>query len=154
VDRVVENISVLMRAALRLNIPQLVSEQYPKGLGVTVASLAYLSDQPVAEKLSFSCMGDEEYVPRFKVLGRKQAVIVGMEAHVCVLQTAMDLRAEDVQVFIVADATSSRTPENHGLALQRLKGAGAEIVSTEMVVFEWLGKAGTPEFKELSALIK
>ena len=99
-------------------------------------------------------MGDENFASLFNAQGRNQAVIAGIEAHVCVLQTAMDLIGQGVQVFVVADATSSRSPDNHSMALQRLSGAGASIVTTEMVVFEWLGQAGTQEFKELSKLIK
>ncbi|MBT5309834.1 MAG: isochorismatase family protein, partial [Rhodospirillaceae bacterium] len=83
-----------------------------------------------------------------------QAVIAGIEAHVCVLQTAMDLINGGTAVFVVKDATTSRTPENHAAAMKRLAAAGAEIVTTEMVLFEWLGRAGTDEFKELSKLIK
>ncbi len=154
IDRVVENTSILMRAASRLSVPQLVSEQYPKGLGATLASLCELSDGEAAPKMSFSCMGDSAFESRFNALGRNQAVIAGIEAHVCVLQTAMDLLDRNMQVFVVADATSSRSPDSHSMALHRLSGAGAGIVTTEMVLFEWLGQAGTPEFKELSKLIK
>jgi isochorismate hydrolase len=152
IDRVVKNASILMQAATRFSIPQLVSEQYPEGLGATVEALA--GGDPVA-KMSFSCMGDEGYVSRFQALDRPQAVIVGIEAHVCVLQTAMDLMGwGKVQVFVVADATSSRSPDNHAMAMHRLRGAGAQIVTTEMVLFEWLGQAGTPEFKDLRKYIK
>jgi isochorismate hydrolase len=154
IDQVVGNASILMQAATRLSVPLLLSEQYPQGLGATLGRLADLSENQPVEKVSFSCMGDDNYVSRFKALGRSQAVIAGMEAHVCVLQTAMDLIEQDVQVFVVADATTSRTPDNHSMALHRLGQAGAGIVTTEMVVFEWLGKAGTDEFKELSKLIK
>ncbi len=153
-DRVVDNTSILMKAAARLSVPQIISEQYPQGLGATIESILELSAGESLEKVSFSCMGDERYASRFSDLGREQAVITGMEAHVCVLQTAMDLLEQNVQVFVVADATSSRSPDNHSLAMHRLSKAGAEIVTTEMVVFEWLGQAGTTEFKELSKLIK
>jgi isochorismate hydrolase len=154
IEGVVENTSILMRAAARLKVPQLVSEQYPQGLGATIEPLAELGIGEVATKMTFSCMADAYYGPRFKALDRGQAVIVGIEAHVCVLQTAMDLLAENVQVFVVADATTARSPDNHSMALHRLSGAGAEIVTTEMVLFEWLGQAGTPEFKDISKFIK
>ncbi|MBC8445097.1 MAG: hydrolase [Rhodospirillaceae bacterium] len=154
IDQVVGNTSILMKSAQQLSIPQLVSEQYPKGLGATLGRLSELSNSAPIEKLSFSCMDNDDYVSRFNALGREQAVIAGMEAHVCVLQTAMDLLHRDVQVFVVADATTSRSPDSHSMALHRLSGAGAEIVTTEMVVFEWLGRAGTPQFRELSKLIK
>lgn len=154
IEGVIANTSILLQAANRLAIPQLVSEQYPNGLGRTLDQVASLNEGPIVEKMSFSCMGDKDFVSHFKKAGREQAVIVGIEAHVCVLQTAMDLLSRDVQVFVVADATSSRKPESHALAMNRLRGAGAEIVSTEMVVFEWLEKADAPEFKKLSRLIK
>ncbi len=154
-DRVITNALVLMTAARKLGVPILVSEQYPRGLGPTVSPVAALAPQDaVVEKIHFSCLGDEPYLRRFSALHRSQAVIAGIEAHVCVLQTAQQLLEIGRHVFVVADATSSRTEANHTLALNRLANAGAHVVSTEMVVFEWLKKAGTPEFKELSALIK
>lgn len=153
IERVVENTAILMRAARRLAVPLLVSEQYPKGLGATVAALA-ANHGEVVEKITFSCLGDEAFAARFDALGRDRAVIAGIEAHVCVLQTAMDLLDRGAAVFVVADATASRSPDNRSAALRRLRGAGAEIVTTEMVIFEWLGQAGTDEFKELSKLIK
>jgi len=153
-DGVISNAMVLMQAATRLAVPMLVSEQYPVGLGLTVEPLAERMDGEAVEKMSFSCVADDGWKTRFDAMGRGQAVIVGIEAHVCVLQTAMDLLATGHQVFVVADATSSRSPDSHAMALHRLGQAGAEIVTTEMVMFEWLGRAGTPEFKELSSLIK
>lgn len=154
IEGVVENTGILMRAAARLKIPHLVSEQYPQGLGATVGALAELGAGEAAGKVTFSCMADGGYVSRFNALGRDQAVVAGIEAHVCVLQTAMDLLERNVQVFVVADATASRSPDSHAMALHRIGGAGAEIVTTEMVLFEWLGRAGTPAFKDLSKLIK
>lgn len=154
-NRVTANTAVLMQAAARLGVPALVSEQYPKGLGATVPELAQLTaDGMTAEKVSFSCLGDAGYTARFRDLNRPQAVVCGIEAHVCVLQTVLDLLERGVPVYVVADATASRTPENAAAALQRMGANGAQIVTTEMVVFEWLGRAGTPEFKELSALVK
>ena len=154
-DAVVANAAVLLKAAARLDIPVLVSEQYRKGLGPTVAALEpLLPAGNVIEKMTFSCMAEADFAARFRALGRAQAVVAGIEAHVCVLQTAEQLLDDGVRVFVVADATSSRVPLSHERALQRLRAAGAVIVTTEMVVFEWLRRAGTPEFKEISALIK
>lgn len=152
---VVQNTALLLKAARRLGVPVLVSEQYPRGLGATVPDLAPLlaADEKI-EKLSFSCIGDEGFAGRFRGLGRRQAVVAGIEAHVCVLQTVEDLVADGTETFVVEDATSSRTERNHAAAMTRLREAGARVVTTEMVVFEWLAKAGTPAFKELSALIK
>ncbi len=153
--RTIKNARILIKAAKRLDVPVLVTEQYSKGLGPTVAEVAKQTDGvPVLEKMHFSCMKDEDFAGRFRSLDRKQAVIAGMEAHICVLQTAVNLMEEGYQIFVVTDATSSRTAESEKACLDRLGAAGAGIVTTEMVVFEWLGKAGTPEFRELIALVK
>jgi len=153
--RVIRNAGVLLRAASRLGIPILMTEQYPKGLGHIVPELDGLApDAEVLTKMHFSCMNDETFAARFKALGRSQAVIVGMEAHICVMQTGVNLMEEGYEIFVVTDATSSRSPESEKACLDRLGAAGAGIVTTEMVVFEWLGRAGTPEFKELLPLIK
>jgi len=154
IDDVIKNTKTLLRAATLLEAPVLVSEQYPKGLGITVPDLRPMISEGTIEKISFSCMGEADFAERFTSLGRGQAVVAGIESHVCVLQTVMDLLASGIQVFVVSDATSSRTTANCELALRRMQAAGAEIVSTEMVVFEWLGHAGTDAFRELSRLIK
>ncbi|MBK8174588.1 MAG: hydrolase [Rhodospirillales bacterium] len=155
VEHVLANVAVLIRAARRLGVPIIVSEQYPRGLGTTVPEVAeWLPAGATVEKMTFSCLGDERFAERFLDVRRRQAVVVGLEAHVCVLQTVMDLLAAGTETFVVEDAVSSRTPRNHATAISRVRSAGARIVSTEMVVFEWLTQAGTPEFKELSALIK
>src|SRR5512144_676432 len=152
---VVDNTRVLIEAAKRLHVPLLVSEQYPRGLGPTVPEIAALvpADRTL-KKMHFSCIGDADFAGRFREIGRRQAIVAGVEAHVCVLQTAEDLLSAGTETFVVADATSSRTERNHSAAIERLRRDGARIVTTEMVVFEWLAKAGTPEFKELSALVK
>ena len=154
IDDVIKNTKTLLRAATLLEAPVLVSEQYPKGLGITVPDLRPMISEGTIEKISFSCMGEADFAERFTSLGRGQAVVAGIESHVCVLQTVMDLLASGIQVFVVSDATSSRTTANCELALRRMQAAGAEIVSTEMVVFEWLGQAATAEFKELLPLVK
>ena len=152
---VVDNTAVLLKAARRLDVPVLVSEQYPRGLGATVPDLVpLLAAGETIGKLHFSCIGDDGFASRFRALGRPQAVVAGLEAHVCVLQTVEDLLATGTDTFVVEDATSSRVEKSHAAAMARLREAGARIVTTEMVVFEWLAKAGTPAFKELSPLIK
>ncbi len=153
--RTIRNAGILMTAADRLDIPILMTEQYPKGLGNTVKELATLSGKAVVvEKIHFSCMQDAGFAKAFRSLGRKQVVITGMESHICVLQTAVQLMDEGFEIFVVTDATSSRTLESEKACLDRLGACGAGIVTTEMVVFEWLGQAGTPAFKELLPLIK
>lgn len=149
------NAAVLLRAAARLDVPVLVSEQYPKGLGHTVSALTGLfRDDVVVEKTEFSCVANGIWKNRFDALGRGQAIVCGIEAHVCVLQTCLELRAGGTDVFVVTDAITSRTSANKAAALDRLRAAGVNVVSTEMVIFEWLKQAGTSEFRDLSALIK
>jgi len=154
-ERVVRNVQILLKAAGELKVPVLVSEQYPKGLGPTVAAVRdALPTDSVVEKITFSCAGERHFMDRLIGLGRKQIVLAGSEAHVCVLQTALSLIKEGFEVFLVADACASRTAANAELGIARMRSNGAEIVSTEMVVFEWMERAGTPSFKILSQLIK
>lgn len=153
--RVVAGAGLLMQAAARLDLPVLVSEQYPKGLGPTVEPLRALAPAgAVVEKLHFSCADEPAVMARLDGLGRSQAVIVGMEAHICVLQTALGLAARGWRPVVVADATASRTEASHQAAMARLAAAGVVVATVEMVLFEWLQRAGTPEFKELSRLVK
>ena len=158
-DRVVERCARLVRAARTLDVPITVSEQYPQGLGHTAGPIreALGNAGSVVEKIEFSCLRSEPLRERLHELrrqGRPQVVIGGIEAHVCVTQTAIDLEEQGFEAFVVADATGSRTKTSRRLALMRLLKAGADVVDSEMVLFEWLGKAGTPEFKELQALLK
>ena len=153
--RVIKNAGILMKAAARLDVPVLMTEQYPEGLGSIVPELqGIVPDAPVLEKTHFSCMNEPTFAAKFKDLGRKQAIIVGMEAHICVMQTGVDLMEQCYEIFVVTDATSSRSPENEKACLDRLSAHGAGIVTTEMVVFEWLEKAGTDAFKELLGMVK
>ena len=154
-DRVIAKSRILAQAAKALSIPAVASEQYRKGLGITVPALAELFDESARiEKMTFSCAGEPAIMAALTGAGRDQIVLCGIESHVCVLQTALALRALGRQVFVVADAVSSRAPESVALALNRMAQAGVGVVNTEMVVFEWLERAGTPTFKALSALIK
>lgn len=154
-EKLLRNCATLLQGARRLSVPILASEQYPTGLGRTTASLAAgLAPEEVVEKITFSCLATPDFGARLSALGRPQVVVCGAEAHVCVLQTALDLRARGHRVFIVADATGSRDPANCKAALARLSRAGAEVVTTEMVLFEWLKRAGTEDFRALLPLIK
>jgi len=154
-ERVIAKCALLMEAAAKLGVPMLISEQYPKGLGPTVDALGKLAPEgSIFPKLHFSCADDPDFRARLDGLGRTQAVLTGMEAHVCVLQTALGARNAGYQVAVVADAVSSRDPANKAAALQRLAANGVEIATAEMVVFEWLKAAGTDAFRALSPLIR
>ncbi|WP_373506012.1 isochorismatase family protein [Aestuariivirga sp.] len=150
--------AILLKAARALDVPVTVSEQYPKGLGHTVAGLkAEIGSAPVFEKLAFSCWKDaaiRDHLIAHHEEARPMVILAGIEAHVCVMQTAADLSAAGFAVFAVADAMSSRGPSSHALALDRMRQNGVSVVNTEMVVFELLKQAGTAEFKALSALVR
>lgn len=141
----------VLQVALQLDIPLLATEQYPKGLGHTVPSLReLLPDDAVLEKIHFSAYREPAVQQRLASLGRRQVVVIGTESHVCVLQTVMDLLAADYQVFVVAEAVGSRTVDNYQLALSRMQQAGCQIVSKEMLAFEWLERADNDSFRQIS----
>ncbi len=150
--------AILLKAAKALEVPVTLSEQYPKGLGHTVPMLKEeTGNVPVFEKLSFSCWRDKalkDHMIAHHEAGRPLVILAGIEAHVCVMQTAADLAAAGFGVFAVADAMASRAPASHAMALDRMRDNGVAVVNTEMVVFELLGRAGTVEFKALSALVR
>lgn len=141
----------LIKLAKELNVPIVVSEQYPNGLGHTVASLKQLTfPDKAVEKVHFSCWREPSFKNQLKGLNKKQVVLIGIETHVCVLQTALDLLHADFDVFVVVDAVSSRHELDYQYGLKRMKQEGVSLVSSEMVFFEWVEKAGTPAFKALS----
>jgi isochorismate hydrolase len=148
------NCARLMRAASQVGVPVLVSEQYPKGLGPTVEPLRGLAPEgSIREKLHFCCVEDEDLRGAIRASGRDQVIIAGIEAHICVLQTALGLVRSDLQPIVVADAVSGRRPESTALALDRMRANGVEVVDVEMVLFEWMHRAGTEAFKRLHGLV-
>lgn len=151
--RTIRNTKTLMAGAREMRVPVLMTEQYPAGLGQTVPELRD-PRATVLGKMHFSCMEDADFSATFRKLGRKQAVLAGMEAHICVVQTAASMIEEGFEVFVVSDATASRTLESERACIARLSASGAGIVTTEMVVFEWLGKAGTPAFRNMLQIIE
>jgi nicotinamidase-related amidase len=157
---VIRNARILLQAAMRLETPALVTEQYPKGLGPLVAELAELlpAGTPRMEKTRFSIVGAGTEIAPFQsaleARGREQVILAGMESHVCVLQSALELQAADREVFVVEDACCSRTERNHAIAMERLRQAGVIVTSTESVVFEWMRDARHEQFKALSALVR
>lgn len=154
-QQLVGNSSILLEAATELQVPVAVTEQYVKGLGPTVPELAEkLGAIPRHEKMAFSCCGCAEFVEQVRASGRRQIVIVGMETHVCVLQTVLELLDAGYQVQVVRDAVMSRSKQNWQTALDEMRQAGAVITCTESVLFQWLRVAGTESFKKLSKLVK
>nr|VFJ45488.1 MAG: Nicotinamidase-related amidase [Candidatus Kentron sp. DK] len=151
-ESVIAHCAWLMKVSEIMGVPMLVSEQYPKGLGPTVSGLRELAPRDAfMEKVHFSCVASPECDARISALGRNQVIIAGIEAHVCVLQTALDLAADGKKVFVVAEAISSRDPRDVELAIGRMRSAGIAVVSREMVLFEWAYKSDTQQFKQLSS---
>ncbi|SIS75363.1 hydrolase [Insolitispirillum peregrinum] len=153
---VIYNSSRLLRGAAHLEVPVIVTEQYSKGIGPTMADLRpYYDTTATIEKITFSCTGEPVFTDRLKQLDRPQVVVAGIEAHVCVQQTCLGLQAAGYQVFVVEDACSSRRRKDKDLALARMAQNGIDVVSTEMVLFEWLGRGDDPQFRTvLNQLIK
>lgn len=153
--RVTGNIAKLQEAASRLGVPMVASEQYPKGLGATVPEIAQaVPPGNTLDKLAFSCAGDPRLVDKLDSLGRSQLVIAGIEAHVCVLQSAIAFAETDYEVYVALDATSSRNKADVKLAASRMAANGVTVINTEMALFEWMERAGTEDFKAISKLIR
>lgn len=149
-----KNCGILLQAARLLDIPTVHTEQYPKGLGPTLASLnAWCEPRRPIEKTCFSCCDSPAFNTRLRH-DLPQIVLAGMESHICILQTAFDLHAAGKQVFVVEDAVLSRTAENKANALHRMRQAGITVTNTESVVFEWLGRAEGDAFKQISKLVR
>lgn len=154
-DRLIDNTLKLIRGAKIINIPIFYTEQYPKGLGETYRDLkAELGVQDAVQKLTFSCSGAEGLFETLAAKNISQVIVCGIESHVCVQQTVLDLLSNGFQVTIPADALSSRKKFDYETALHRMRSNGAEITSTESVLFELLEVCGTPEFKAISKLVK
>jgi nicotinamidase-related amidase len=147
-DAVAGACAKLVQGARILEVPRIVSEQYPKGLGHTAPELG-LQDERVIEKSVFSAARAEG----FELEGRKQAIVCGIETHVCVSQTVHDLIGQGIEVHVPADAVGSRHRVDYERGLERLERAGAVVSTVEAVLFELLERAGTPEFKEVQRLI-
>jgi len=155
-ERVLRGARILIERAARLSIPVIVTEQYPKGLGPTAAELIrHLSEgTPRIAKTTFSAMGTREFQSALEDTGRKEVVVTGMESHVCVLQTAMELGAHGFSSFVAEDACCSRLERSHASAMDRLRSAGVAVTLVESVLFEWLRDARHEHFKTTSALIR
>ncbi len=141
----------VLQIANQLHIPVLATEQYPQGLGITVPEVAALiPKEAILEKIHFSAWREPTIQQKLHQFKKQQMVLLGTEAHVCVLQTAIDLIEAGFSVFVVEEAVGSRTAANKALALQRLQQAGVQIISQEMLAFEWLERAGTVQFRHIS----
>ncbi len=150
----VRNIAFLIDACKALGVPVSATEQYPKGLGPTVAELAARLPANLPDKLAFSSCAVPAIVDGFRRGGRPKVIVAGIETHVCIMQTVLDLRALNFRVFLPVDAVGSRYRIDHDTAIERLRDAGAILVTSEMAAFELTGVAGTAQFKEISRLVQ
>lgn len=157
------NLKRLVQGAQVLGVPRLATEQYPEKLGPTSPDLTpHLGElpensqpaRPIPAKLCFSCAGSEQLVAQLAELDRNQILLAGVETHVCVLQTALDLVAEGYEVYLAADAVGARYAIDHEVALRRMELAGVTLITTEAALFEWCERAGTPVFKEVSRIVR
>ncbi len=149
-----ENVAKLIKAAGVLEIPIVWTEQYPEGLGPTIPEIAELLPGEAISKVAFSCCGEKRFVEAMEELGRNQVLLCGIETHVCVYQTAIDLLATAYEVEVVADAVSSRAPDNKAIGLAKMQAAGAAITSVETSLFELLEVAGGEKFKAILQIVK
>ena len=152
-EEILSRIGILVEGAKILGLPIQATEQYPKGLGATVPELA--EKLPARqEKLSFSCAAVPEVTAFFQSKKIQKVLLAGVETHVCVAQTALDLISQGFQVYVVVDATGSRHEMDREVGLRRMEKSGVTLTTTEAALFEWTEKAGTPEFRQISQLIK
>lgn len=155
-ERLVRNSQLLIRLANMLSMPVVVTTQYAKGLGQTVPEIMSLlpGNTPV-DKLEFGCFGNGEFCSAISMLsGRNTLLLCGMETHICVMQTALGALNQGLNVHVAADAVGSRTELNWKLGLERMKEAGTVISSTEMMIYEMLGRSASPAFKEILQYLK
>ena len=150
-DTLIASVQKLIGAARVLKIPVVVTAQYRKGLGPVVPEIP--ADLPGIEKLAFSCCGSDEFARALKELRRQRVIVCGIEAHVCVQQTVIDLM-KDYFVYATADAICSRDRHDHKVAVERMRDCGAVITTVESAVFELLREAGTDQFKQVLPLFK
>lgn len=154
--RVIRNVSLLLEAARILNVPVLSTLQYARRMGGPIPEIAELLPEspPPMDKLCFSCAGDSAIAEAIRTNGRNQVLICGIESHICVCQTALDLVNQEHQVHVAVDAVSSRTESNARIGLRKMETAGVIPSSAEMAIYEMLNEAGTPEFKSIVELVR
>jgi nicotinamidase-related amidase len=152
-DKLVRNATFLIDVAQLLQIPIRATEQYPKGLGNTNAELLRRLSQPPTAKTAFSCCNASTFLEELKMSLKPNIVLIGMETHVCIAQTALDLLAAGLHVFLPVDTVASRFAIDHDTALRRLEQAGVVLTTSEAVAFEWVADAGHPSFKAISRMV-
>lgn len=154
-NEIINNNIKLIKGCQVLNVPIIISEQYPKGLGKTAAPIVELLDNvaPI-EKKEFSCLENFEIKSKLKALGRRNIIVCGIEAHVCVQQTVLDLMDEDLKPIIITNCIASRFKQDKKIAIKRMQDYGADFTTLEGILFELLVSANVPEFKQISTIVK
>lgn len=154
-DKLFANIQILIRTAKILEVPILWCQQVPEALGATVGEIAeLLADSEPINKFAFSCWGDLKFKEKLRSLNRSHVILCGIETHVCIYQTAVDLQQHGFHPSVIADAVSSRTKSNYKIALKKMQAIGIDVASTEMLLFELLKTAEQPYFKQIAKLVK
>ncbi|MBQ4857723.1 isochorismatase family protein [Pseudoalteromonas sp. MMG007] len=154
-DSILESTLKLAKASEVLKVPSLITEQYVAGLGLTNAEVKHaLPDTPSFHKTYFSACAEPGFLEALKISGKKQIIVAGTEAHVCVLQTCLELMQNGFEVIVASDAVGSRNPAHKKIALAQLKQAGGTISCAEIIIFKWTKKAATPTFKKILSIIK
>lgn len=153
-EKTLNRVKFLVECANRLHVPVLHTVQYPERMGGTEETLAALIGKPALAKMAFSACGNEDFLVELRDSGANQIVLAGCETHICVCQTALDLLAIGYEVFLAMDAVTGRSGEATKFAIKRLRDAGAWICHTESVVYEWMGEAGTDEFRDILQVVK
>lgn len=153
-EQIFANVNRLIKGVSTVNVPIVITEQYPKGLGNTCAEVEIPEGIHPIEKICFSCMQSANVLEELKARNITSLIVCGVESHICVLKTTLEALEKNIEVHVVADAVSSRTTANKQLALERMRQSGAFIVSTEMILFQLIDEASTDAFKTISRLIK
>jgi len=155
-EEIADNAIVMIKSARALNIPVIVTEQYPKGLGRTIEEIIKVlgEDYKPIEKVNFNCFGSQEFIDKLESINRRSLLIMGVEAHICICQTVLEALRKEYEVYLLEDTISSRKPENRRIAIDRMIKEGSIPASVEMVIYELLKQSGTPEFKEILEFIR
>ncbi|MBX3118322.1 MAG: isochorismatase family protein [Fimbriimonadaceae bacterium] len=153
-ESVLKRCEFLARVAHELHVPILATEQYPERMGGTDDRFITLLSEPPYAKMAFSCLGCESVLEYIRKHEKEQIVLVGIETHICVTQTALPLLEFGYEVFVCEDAVSSRSDDRHNIGINRIRDAGAQVAHTESIAYEWMGSAGHPNFREVLKLVK
>jgi nicotinamidase-related amidase len=154
-EKLAENLAKLIQFAQIMKIPIILTEQYPKGLGQTIPQVKqFIPNIQLIEKVEFSCFGSQGFREALKKIQAKTLILAGIEAHICITQTAIEGIEDGFKIYVVEDATSSRSLKDKDIAIHRIRQNGGTVVSTEMFIYELLRKAGTVEFKETLKFVK